>query len=186
MHTTLFVIVISIEKSFFLIGGKLLYNVVFVSVIKCKSVIILYTYIQIYIYIYLYIYIYINTSSLLSLPTLPPSQPSRSSQSLRLGPLCYIAASLEPSLSLRVVSICQHYFLNLPHPLTPLLCPRAHSLHVCLHSFPAVHQYCFSRSHIYVLIYNISFLWLSNAPLYMYHIFIPSSIDGHIGFFHCK
>ena len=109
----------------------MLYNVVFVSVIKCKSVIILYIYIQIYIYIYK------NTSSLLSLPTLPPFQPSMSSQSLRLGPLCYIAASLELSLSPRVVYICQHYFLNLPHPLTPLLCPQAHSLHVCLHSFPA-------------------------------------------------
>ena len=178
MHTTLFVIVISIEKSFFLTGGKLLYNVV----CFCHKMQISHNFIHIYTNIYIYIY----TSSLLSLPTLPPSQPSRSSQSLRLGPLCYIAASLEPSLSLRVVCICQHYFLNLPHPLTPLLCPQAHSLHVCLHSFPAVHQYCFSRSHIYVLIYNISFLWLSNAPLYMYHIFIPSSIDGHIGFFHCK
>ena len=30
-----------------------------------------------------------------------------------------------------------------------------------------------------------SFLWLSNIPLYMYHIFfIHSSVDGHLGCFH--
>ena len=29
-----------------------------------------------------------------------------------------------------------------------------------------------------------SFLWLSNIPLYMYHIFIHSSVDGYLGCFH--
>ena len=30
-----------------------------------------------------------------------------------------------------------------------------------------------------------SFLWLSNIPLYVYHIFfIHSSVDGHLGCFH--
>ena len=31
----------------------------------------------------------------------------------------------------------------------------------------------------------LSFLWLSNIPLYMYHIFLShSSADGHLGCFH--
>ena len=29
-----------------------------------------------------------------------------------------------------------------------------------------------------------SFLWLSNIPLYIYHIFIHSSVSGHLGCFH--
>ena len=29
-----------------------------------------------------------------------------------------------------------------------------------------------------------SSLWLSNIPLYIYHIFIYSSVDGHLGYFH--
>ena len=29
-----------------------------------------------------------------------------------------------------------------------------------------------------------SFLWLSNIPLYMYHFFIHSSVNGHLGCFH--
>ena len=46
---------------FFLIGGKLLYNVVLVSAIQpLESVIIIYTYIYMYIIIYIYIYIYID------------------------------------------------------------------------------------------------------------------------------
>ena len=31
---------------------------------------------------------------------------------------------------------------------------------------------------------NPFFLWLSNIPLWMNHIFIHSSVDGHLGCFH--
>ena len=32
---------------------------------------------------------------------------------------------------------CQCYFLNFSHPLLPLLCPKVHSLCLCLYSCPA-------------------------------------------------
>ena len=76
--------------------------------------------------------------SLLSLPPIPSSYLSRSSQSARLGSLCYIATSHQLSiLKHMIVYICQCYFLYLSHPLLPSLCPEVHSLHLCLHSFSA-------------------------------------------------
>ena len=65
--------------------------------------------------------------SLLNLPlTPPPSYPSRSSQSARLGSLCNIAASHEVSATL-----CSS------HPLLPPLRPQAQSLRLYLYSCPA-------------------------------------------------
>ena len=76
--------------------------------------------------------------SLLSLPPIPSSYLSRSSQSARLGSLCYIATSHQLSiLKHMIVYICQCYFLYLSHPLLSSLCPEVHSLHLCLHSFSA-------------------------------------------------
>ena len=74
--------------------------------------------------------------SLLSLPPSPPSHPPGSSQSPRLGFLCYRAASHQLAvLYMRV------YVLTRPSPLSPsllfLLCLQVHSPHLCLHSFPA-------------------------------------------------
>ena len=93
---------------FFLIEGSLLSNVVVVSAIhQHKSVITL--------------YIYINLLSLLSLP-LPPFHPSKLSQSARLGSLYYRPASCQLSILHMMTYRCQCYFLNLTHPLLPLLC----------------------------------------------------------------
>ena len=80
----------------FLIGGKLLYNFVLVSAVQQhESVILIYIYMCLYIYIYIYVYIciYIYIPSLPLFPLLPSSHPSRSSQSSRLGSLCYLATS---------------------------------------------------------------------------------------------
>ena len=69
--------------------------------------------------------------SLLNLPlTPPPSYPSRSSQSARLGSLCNTAASHE-------VSAYGNATLSSSHPLLPPLCPQAQSLHLYLYSCPA-------------------------------------------------
>ena len=98
---------------------------------------------------------------------------------------------------------------------SPSPCPQVHSLCLRLYSCPAsrfIRTIFFFRFHIYVLEYGIcfslsdllhsvwqtlgsstslqitqfhSFLWLSNIPLYMCHIFfIHSSVDGHLGCFH--
>ena len=76
---------------------------------------------------------YTHIPPLLSLPLLPPSHPSRSSQSAGLGSLCYIAASYQLSVLHVVVYICQCYFLHSSYSLPPWLCP----LHLGLQSFPA-------------------------------------------------
>ena len=71
----------------FLIGGKLLYNVVLDSAIQQhKSVIYIYTHIHVCVYICIYHFP-------LEPPSIPPSHPSRSSQSASLRSLCYLATS---------------------------------------------------------------------------------------------
>ena len=111
-----------------------------------------------------------------------------------------------------VIYMCQCCSLSLSHPVLPLLCLQVSSLHLCLCCCPAdgFHQYHFSRFHICVLIYSICFslsdllhsvqqalvsatlleltqmcffLWLSNSIVYMYHIFIHSSVIRHL---HCS
>ena len=85
--------------------------------------------------------IYIYIPYLLSLPSppllsLPPCHPSRSSQSTRLGILCYTAASHQLSILHVVVYKCQRYFLNSSHPLPPPLSPQVHSLRLHLGIYP--------------------------------------------------
>ena len=119
----------------FLIGGKLLYNVVLVSAIQYQeSVIIIHTYIYKYIYIYIYIYI-----SLLGLPPLPSKRPSWplfppviTECQARL-PMLYSSFLL--AILHMIVYICQCSFLNSFHPLLPLLCPQVHSLCLCFYAF---------------------------------------------------
>ena len=109
----------------------------------------------------------------------------------------------------------QCYLLNSSHPLLPTLCLQVCSLMsaspllVCRY----VHQYHFSSFHIYVLIYDICFLFLTYFTLYKrlcvhppqqnwlqfisvygwvifhciyihHNFFIHSSVDGHLGCFH--
>ena len=107
-----FFIIISFNFIYFLIDEKLLYNFVLVTAVQHESFIIIYIYIP----------------SILHLPPLPPSYPSRSSQSARLGPLCYLATSHQLSILHMVVYICQCNFLNLSHPHLPPLCPQVPSL----------------------------------------------------------
>ena len=96
---------------------------------------------------------------LLEPPSTRPSHPSRSLQSIRLGSLCYLAASHQPSALHMIVFICQHYFLHKSCCLLPQLYPHVHSLHLCLHSFPADRfiSTIFSRFHIHALAYDICF-----------------------------
>ena len=117
---------------YFLIGKKLLYNFVLVSVVQyCESVIS-----------YMYIL------SLLSLPSLTPSHPSRSSQGVRLDSFCCSATSHQLSIICMIMYICQCHFLNQSHShLTPL-CPQVH--------FQQVHFF-FLRFHIHELIYDACF-----------------------------
>ena len=58
-----------------------------------------------------YRYIY----HLWNLPSLPPIHPSRSSESSRLGSLCFTATSHQPSVLHMVMYICWCYFLYLSH-----------------------------------------------------------------------
>ena len=154
----------------------------------------------------LYVYIYLLTLGPLSHPT-PTSHPSKSSQSTKLSYLCYTAASHQLSILHMVVYMCQCYSLSSSHP-----CPQVHSLCLCLHSCPGYHfprfHICvyvcvciYIYTHIYVLIHNIFFLFLTyfveQTPgsstslqmtqffnIYMYHFFIHSSVDGHLGCLH--
>ena len=80
---------------------------------------------------------YTYIPSLWSLPPLPPSHPSRSSQSARLSSLSYTETSHQlPTLRV-VVYLCWCNFLHSSHFLPPQLHPQVHSLHLCVHSFPA-------------------------------------------------
>ena len=120
---------------FILNWGKFLYNVLLVSSIKqFKSAIIIH----------------------LSPPSWASLLPTQgSSQSTRLGSLCCIVASHQLSALHVVEYICQCYFLYSSHA-----CPYyVHNsiLQVSIPSHIQVHQYHFSRSHIYALIYDICF-----------------------------
>ena len=53
------------------------------------------------------------------------------------GSLCYIATSHQLSVLHMVVYICLCYFFHSSHSLLPPLCPRAQSLYLRPHSFPA-------------------------------------------------
>ena len=66
---------------------------------------------------------YTHITSLLSLPPLPSSHTSRSSQSAKLGSLCYTTTSHQLSLLYMIVYICQCYFLHLSHSFLPPLYP---------------------------------------------------------------
>ena len=105
-------------------GGKLLYNVVLVSVLQEKSIIILYIYIKLYLYI----------------P--PPSQPPF----LIIPPLyddtdCQLGLPVLYNSFLLAIyfthesSYMQYYFFNVSYPLLPHLYPQVHSLHLDLHFF---------------------------------------------------
>ena len=126
----------------------------------------------------------------ISLPSLSLSYPSRSSQSARLGSLCYLATSHYFTRD----SICTSKLLS---QFVPHLC-----VYKCI--LYSVHQYHFSRFHIYVLICGTcfslsdllhfvkeplgsstslqltqihSFLWPNNIPLYK---FITISLSIHL------
>ena len=80
---------------------------------------------------------YTYIPSLLRLPYLTTSYPSRPSQSTRLGSLYYAATSHKLAILHMTVYICQCSFsihLTLSFLLRVL---QVHSLHLCLHSFPA-------------------------------------------------
>jgi len=106
--------------------GKLLYSIVFVSTIKHESVIT----------VCVCVCVFLPSWASLQLPP-SPSCPFRSSQSARLGSLCYIATSHQISVLYMIMYICRCYFLHLSHSLPPLLGPLVHSLYLSLHSFPA-------------------------------------------------
>ena len=76
-----------------------------------------------------------------SLPPTPASHPSRASQSMELGSLCYKEGSHELSILHMVVHIYASATLPIPPPPSPHLlhdpCPHVHSLHLHLHSWPA-------------------------------------------------
>ena len=90
---------------YFFIGRKLLYNVVLAFCCTTTRISHNYTYI----------------TSLSSLPPPPLFHPSRSSQSARLGPLCYIAASHQLSVLHIAVYTCWCYFLHSSHSFLPPL-----------------------------------------------------------------
>ena len=111
---------------------------------------------------------YTHISSLSSLPPLcllPPSHPSRSSWRARLGSLCYIATSHQLSvLHMIYMSMLLSSFV----PLFPSLIVSTNPFSISASPFlpcKYVHQYHFSRFHIYALIYCICFS-LSDFTLY--------------------
>ena len=87
---------------FFLIGEKLLCNVVLVSAVQHESVIIIYMYIYYTCVYYVCICMYISTPSWISFPSAHP--PFRLSQDTRVGSLGYTAASHSVQFSCSVVS----------------------------------------------------------------------------------
>ena len=76
--------------------------------------------------------------SWISLPPPPTSSHlSRSSQSIYLSSLCYIAAPFQLSILYIVVYMCLFYSFNISHPPLFCPCPPVHSLHLCLYPCPA-------------------------------------------------
>ena len=105
---------------------------------------------------------YTYKPSLLRLPRtlLPPSHPSRSSQSTGLGSLCYTAAPHWLAVLHVVMYICQGCYPSLSHPLLPLLCPQVHYLCLCLDSCPVAFKYFYStmktKYNIYIKYKNLN------------------------------
>ena len=94
-------------------------------------------------------------------PVPPPSRPSRSSQSARLGSLYYTATSHQPSVVHRIVCICWCYFLHPSHSLPP-----PYILHLCV-SIPSLQIFptlfiCFHLNCFFLLILNLICFFLSN------------------------
>ena len=131
----------------------------------------------------------VSPPSRFSLPT--PLHPTRLSQSAELSSLCYTTASHWPSVLHMVIYIFQCYSLSSSHPLL-LLCPQIWSLYLPLFlPCRVVHQYHFSRFHVYTLIYTIfvflfltyfipynrlmvhppQFSWLKFVPFYGWVVF---------------
>ena len=95
----------------------MLYSVALVPAVQRESVVIIHT-----------------VPSLLSLPPFPSAQPSRFSGCH--ADSCVIKWVPTGHLFYTWPDIYLCSFLNLSHPLLPLLCPQVHSLHLHLHSFP--------------------------------------------------
>ena len=97
--------------------------------------------------------------SLLRLPPLLPTHPSRSSSSTGLDSRCHITVSHQLFVLHRIMYICWCYFLHSSYPLLLLMGPQVHSLHVSLCSFSASRfiSTTFLDS-IYVLIWYLCFL----------------------------
>ena len=130
----------------------MLYNVVLVSAVQQhRSVIVIYVCVYVYMCVcvymcmcvYMCVYIYVCVCicvcvyvcvcvcvcvCVYPLPPVSPLHPSRSSQSTRLGSLCYPAASRQLSILQTVVYESQCCFLSSSHPLLPLLCLQVRSL----------------------------------------------------------
>ena len=125
--------------------------------------------------------------SLLCFPPTPPSHPSRSSQSTKMSSMCYTAASHLLSVLHRVIYICQCYFLNSSHPLTPQTpCPQVRSPHLFFYFCPesrfistifldSIYIFNFSRFHIYAF-FQIPYICIFLDSIYMhssrFHIYV--------------
>ena len=95
-------------------------------------------------------------------PSYPPSpsNPSRSSQSDRLGSPCYITVSHQLSNLHMIVYICQCYSLDSSHPLLSPLCPEDCPLHLHLYSCPSnmfISTIFLNPIYIYILVYDTCF-----------------------------
>ena len=104
----------------------------------------------------LYGYIY---PPLLNLPPIPRPHPTLPSHHRALGWAPMLQSSFPPASILHMVMyICQRYSLDSSHPLLPLLSTGLLSVSEFLFQpCKLVHQYHFSRFHIYALIYDIPF-----------------------------
>ena len=115
-------LIFNIYIYFFLIGGKLPFNVAMGFCCTMQ-----------HSHNYIYIYIYRLP---LKPPSTPPSHHYRSSQSAKLGSLCYTATSHQLSVSHMIENICRCYFLHSSHSLLWPLCPQS-VLYICV-SIPSL------------------------------------------------
>ena len=89
--------------------------------------------------------------------------PSRSSQSARLGSLCYTEASGKLSILHMIVNILSHSILSFGETLC-LLCPQTHSLRLCLYFCPA-NRFLSQFSSVQ----SLSRVWLFETPCIAAH-----------------
>ena len=111
---------------------------------------------------------YMYITFVLSLSFLPPSHPSRSSQSARLGSLCFTPTSHQLAILHTLLYVCQGYLCICPTLCFPN-CVHQFALCICIFipSLQTGSSIQFSRFYIYELIYNICFfLFLTYFPLY--------------------